>query len=176
MVSRLFSRRRRRGLTNLHNLKGLDSAGMRDVRTTTEVNQRSTTIHRRTRAIGNLVLDQMLLVLVVPEHLQEIDLGEDEAVEGLLVLDDLAGDGLQWLPIRILHHSAGGRKRGKQRESATMLFFDLEEVRASILIGKGHFIIETVIDWGSDAQMTSEPTFGRFTQDVGARMPEDFFA
>ena len=169
--------------TDFHNLKGLDSASMRDMGTTTEVDQRSTTIHRRTGAIGNLVLDQMLLVLVVPEHLQKIGLGEDEAVKGLLILDDLAGNGLQWLPIGILHRSANerdGHVKQKLPESA-MIYDDIYitltlEARASILIGKGHFIIEAVIDGRSDAQMTSEPTFGRFTQDVGARMPEDLLA
>ena len=44
---------------------GLDSSGMRYVGTSTEIDQRSTSVHGRRGTVGHLVLDVVLLVFVV---------------------------------------------------------------------------------------------------------------
>ena len=45
--------------------EGLDLAGVRDVRAHTQVDHRSTAVHRRRRAVRDFGLDEVFLVFVV---------------------------------------------------------------------------------------------------------------
>lgn len=75
--------------------KGFDAARVRKVRAPAEIDQGSTSVHRRGRAIGDLGFNELNLVLVVLEHLQEIFLLHFEALEWLFLLDGVFGTRLQ---------------------------------------------------------------------------------
>ena len=95
-------------IANLHDLKGLDSARMWYVWTAAQIDQRPATIDCGASAVWNLVIDDMLLVLVVPKHVEQIVFRRDQTFEGLLFLDDLAGDRLQRLPVGGLNDTTAG--------------------------------------------------------------------
>ena len=64
----------RRGLHDFH---CLDPAGVGDVRTQAEVDERATSINCGRSTIGNLRVEEVLLVFVVIEHLDQIFLLDD---------------------------------------------------------------------------------------------------
>jgi len=51
-----------------HDGKCLDPAGVRDMWTSTQVNERTASIDRGTPTVGNLVPDKVDLVLAILEH------------------------------------------------------------------------------------------------------------
>jgi len=77
--------------------KGLDVARMRHVRPSAQVDEGTTSVHRALGAVGHALVDEVLLVLAVSEHLEELVLGHLEADERLLLLDDGGGQGLEGL-------------------------------------------------------------------------------
>lgn len=62
-------------LSHLGDGQGLNTASMRNMRTKTQVNQRATSVDSRRGSIRDLVLDIVLLILVVLEHLEQHLLG-----------------------------------------------------------------------------------------------------
>ena len=71
---------------HLGDLERLDLAGVPDVRTATEVDQRATPVGSGGRRLHPLLQDPHL-ELVVAEHLQQVFLGDLEPFERLLLLD-----------------------------------------------------------------------------------------
>lgn len=70
------------------NGEGLDVAGVRDVRAPAQIDQRSTPVDSALGAVGNALVDEVLLVFAVLEHLEELLFGHLETLEGLLLLDN----------------------------------------------------------------------------------------
>ena len=60
-----------KAMAYLHDRESLDSPGMGNVRTRTQVDERATTIYGRTSAVGNLLVDEMKLILAILEHFQQ---------------------------------------------------------------------------------------------------------
>jgi hypothetical protein len=73
--------------------KGLDLAGMRHVRTATQVNQIAATVHRRTTAVRYLVGENGQFERIVGKQLEAFFFGNDHAFKLLFRLDDLADFG-----------------------------------------------------------------------------------
>jgi hypothetical protein len=84
--------------------KGLDVAGGRNVRSSAQINQGSTAVDSALGAIGDSLVDEILLVLAVLEHLEELILGHLETLKGLLLLDDAVGELLQSLLVLVGNH------------------------------------------------------------------------
>lgn len=72
---------------------------MWNVWTTTQVDERPTSIYRSVAAIGNLILYDVLLVFITFKHFQQIIFRQDQSLEWLFLLYYLISDGLQWLPV-----------------------------------------------------------------------------
>lgn len=121
--------------TYLENGKSLDLARVNNVGTETEIDQRSATVHGSRSAVRHLGLDEFLLERVVVEHVQEILLGHDEALKGLLLLDDRVHDTLEFLSI------VGGD--------------------AGMLVGHAEIVEEALVGGGSEAEVAAELLLGR---------------
>lgn len=63
---------------------------MRDMGTSTQINQRTATVNSSGSAIRNFVVDDMDLVRVVLEHFQQVFLCQNKTLKGLLFLGELA--------------------------------------------------------------------------------------
>lgn len=61
---------------------------MLHVRSAAKVNQWATAVYGGAFTVGNSLVDEVKLVLAVFKHLDEVRLGENKALEGLLLLDD----------------------------------------------------------------------------------------
>jgi len=133
----------------LHDVESLDSTSVRNVRTSAQIDQGTATVDGGAGAIGNLVLDNVLLVLVVAEHLEQILLLQGETLESLLLLDGLLGDLLQGLPVRLQNRLG---------------------------VGESHFVVETILDRGTNAQTATESSLASLTQNVSTRVPEDLLS
>lgn len=83
------------------NGKGLDVASGGDVRSSAQIDQGTTSVHSTLGAIGNTLLNEILLVLAVLEHLKELVLGHFQTLERLLLFDNVVGELLQCLLIII---------------------------------------------------------------------------
>ena len=73
-------------VTYLEYGKGLDVAGGRDVGSSAQINEGTTSVNSALGAIGNSLLNEVLLVLAVLEHLKKLLLGHLETLERLLLL------------------------------------------------------------------------------------------
>lgn len=126
----------------------LDAAGVGNVGTETQVDERSTAVDRRRGAIGNLLVDVVLLVLVVLEHLEKDLLGQLEALERLLLLDSLLRDLLNLLVVVL----ADG-----------------------LVVAQAHVVEESTLGKGRTVTKAAslERTLTGLTHDVRGRVPED---
>lgn len=68
---------------------------MRNVRTSAEIDEGTATVNGTLGAIGNSLVDKVLLVLAVLEHLEELLLGHLETLKRLLLLDNLVRELLE---------------------------------------------------------------------------------
>lgn len=68
--------------------EGLDVSGVRDVGSSAQIDEGTASIDSALGAIGHSLVDEVLLVLAVLEHLKEFILGHLQTLEGLLLLDD----------------------------------------------------------------------------------------
>lgn len=134
--------------SHLGNSQGLDTAGVRNVGTKTQVNQGTTSVDSRRGSIRDLVLDIVLLILVVFEHLEQDFLGQLESLKGLLLLDSSLADVFNRLVVILGDRAAIGETHVV--EETTFL--------------KGRAVAETATFISS---LTS------FTENMGRRMPED---
>jgi hypothetical protein len=89
--------------TYFENGKRLDVSGVRDVRTTAQIDQRTAAIHGAEGAVRNTLVDKVLFILAVVEHFHEFFLGHFETFKRLLLLDDGAGKGLESLRVLLSH-------------------------------------------------------------------------
>lgn len=136
---------RRRRLEDAH---GLDTASVRDVRPNAKVNHGSTAVYRRRGAVWDLRLNDVLLVLVVLEHLEEVLLRNDDALKRLLLLDGSVDEGLE------------GRK---------VVGYD----GRALAHAHAHLVVEAVVDWGTNAKVAAVMPLCGLAEDVGRRVPED---
>ena len=73
-------------VTYLEYGKGLDVAGGRDVGSSAQIDEGTTSVNSALGAIGNSLLNEVLLVLAVLEHLKKLLLSHLETLERLLLL------------------------------------------------------------------------------------------
>ena len=71
----------------LHDLEGLDFAGALNMRTPTEIDECTTTVHRTLFSSHQLV-NIVQLILAVREHLSKILFCDLQSIEALLFLED----------------------------------------------------------------------------------------
>ena len=133
----------------LHDGESLDSAGVGNVRTTAKIDKGAVTVDSGSGAVGDLVLDDVLLVGVVGEHLEQILLAHLQSLERLLLLDDLGDNVLEGRPVAGLN---GGTT------------------------GKSHFVVEAVVNGGTNAERAAESALAGLTENVSTRVPEDELA
>ena len=93
--------------SHLQDGKCFDIAGVGDVRPATEINQGPAAIHGTHGTVRNSLVDKVLLVLAVAEHLQELRLCHLKPYERLLFLDDGCGECVQGFLILIGNNLSG---------------------------------------------------------------------
>jgi hypothetical protein len=79
----------------------------------------------------------------------QVVLGKGQALEWLLLLDNRVDNRLEWLVVRLLYCS---------------------------LLWESHLVVEAILDWRTNAEITSKSTLRRLSQDMCARVPEDLLA
>jgi len=108
----------------------LDFSGVGDMRADAEINHGATAVDSRGGAVGDLGFDEVLLVLVVVEHFEELLLGHDETLELLLVLDGTLGKLLEGGVVGVGDGAVGG-----------------------------HFVEEAFVSGGTEAEVAAVVTF-----------------
>ena len=131
----------------LEDRHGFDAACVRNVRANTQVNHRTAAVHGSRRAIWDLRVDNVDLVLVVLEHLQKLLLGQHRTLKRLLVLHSQINQLLKG--IKVL------------RANSTIT-----------AITHTHLIVEAFVCGRANAQMAAIVSFSRLTENVGRRVPE----
>lgn len=92
--------------TYLEDGERLDISGSRNVRTSAQIDKRTASVDSAQGTVRNSLVDEMLLVLAVVEHLEELILGHFQTLKGLLLLDDGIGQRLQSLLVLLLNDLA----------------------------------------------------------------------
>lgn len=87
--------------TYLHDLEGLDFAGVLNVRASAEIDKGTATVDGATLA-GDKLINIVQLVFAVCEHLLEVLFGNIQTVEALLLLEDTCSLSVKCLPVRLL--------------------------------------------------------------------------
>ena len=125
---------------------------MRNVRATAEVDQGAAAVRRARGTVGHLGLDDLALVLVVGEHIERVLLGELEALERLLLLDDEVHELLDVGKVLGGYRLLGARHR--------------------------HVVVEAawLVDRRADAQEALVAALECLAQDVRRRVPEGVLA
>lgn len=78
------------------------------MRTSAKIDQRTTSVDCARGAVGNTLVDKVLLVFAVVEHLKELVLGHFQTLKRLLLLDDGVGQRFQRLLVFLLNDLARG--------------------------------------------------------------------
>lgn len=111
-----------------------------------QIDQRTVPVNGRGGSIRNLGLDEVLLVLAVLEHLQQVLLRDLKTLKLLLLLNSLLRKGLERLQV--------GRLNGAS-------------------LGDSHIVEETIVSRRAVGEVATESLFARLSENVGGRMPED---
>lgn len=102
------------------------------------------------------------------EHLQKLLLGHDQPLKLLLFLDSALR---YFLESRVVCISDGAVDKKKITSDQKYKRRQKMIVRHEPILD-GHFIEETIISRGSQAEVATVMAFGSFTKDMGGRMPE----
>jgi hypothetical protein len=142
------------------NGKGLDVASGGDVRSSAQIDQGTASVHSTLGAIGNTLLNEILLVLAVLEHLKELVLGHFQTLERLLLFDNVVGELLEGLLILIsddLPRAYVSKVSGNLFEA----FHALSHV--------GHIVVEPrgVFSRGTVAQIATKAFLGSLSKNMG---------
>jgi hypothetical protein len=86
--------------------KRLNVSGGRNMRTSAQIDKRTTSVDGAQSTVRNSLVDEVLLVLAVVEHLEELFLGHFQTLKGLLLLDNGVGQRLQSLLVLLLNNLA----------------------------------------------------------------------
>lgn len=78
------------------------------MRTSAKIDERTASIDCTCGAVGNTLVDEVLLVFAVVEHLKELIFGHFQTLKGLLLLDDRGSQRLQGLLVFLLNDLARG--------------------------------------------------------------------
>lgn len=97
LICQLFIQLAKFRVAYLQNRKGLDVTGGRNVGSSAQIDKGTTSVDSTLGAIGDSLLDEILLVFAVVEHLKKFLLGHFETLERLLLLDDAVGKLLESL-------------------------------------------------------------------------------
>lgn len=89
----------------LHDLEGLDLAGVLNVRASAEIDQGTATVDGALLS-GDQLLNVVQLVFAVREHLPEVLFRDLQSVKALLLLEDFGGLVVQRLPVSFLDDTA----------------------------------------------------------------------
>lgn len=89
--------------TYLEDGERLDISGSRNVRTSAQIDKRTASVDSAQSTVRNSLVDEMLLVLAVVEHLEELILGHFQTLKGLLLLDNGVGQTFQSLLVLLLN-------------------------------------------------------------------------
>jgi hypothetical protein len=79
----------------------------------------------------------------------QVVLGKGQALEWLLLLDNGVDNRLKRLVVRLLYCS---------------------------LVWESHLVVEAILNWRTNAEVTTKSTLRRLSQDMCARVPEDLLA
>lgn len=99
--------------TYLEDGEGFNVSGGRNMRTSAQIDERTASVDGAQSAVRNSLVDEILLVLAVVEHLKELILGHFQTLKGLLLLDNGVGQRFQGLLVVLLNDLA------KQQQLAT---------------------------------------------------------
>lgn len=140
---------------------------MGDVRASAQIDEGAASVNSALGSFGDSLVDEILLVLAVLEHLKELILGHLKTLKWLLGLDDVAGEGLQGLFVLVGNGLAWG-----------LLVLDSPWTDVHIPVHVGHVIIETggIGGRGAVAEIASVTTLGSLSENMGRGMPEDLLA
>mmetsp|Transcript_15827 Transcript_15827/g.17658 ORF Transcript_15827/g.17658 Transcript_15827/m.17658 type:complete len:341 (-) Transcript_15827:831-1853(-) len=123
----------------------LNFTGMGNVRSSTKINQITTSVSSGVTTVGDLVCDQLLLEGIVFEHLQGLLLGQHDLLELLFLLSDLLSS-----------------------------FVDGGEIGlTNTLLTDIRIVIEAGINRWTNTEITTVDVFHGFSQNMGTGMPED---
>jgi hypothetical protein len=86
--------------------KGLDVAGGRDVGSSAQIDEGTTSVDSTLGAIGNSLLNEVLLVLAVLEHFKKLLLGHFQTLERLFLLHNSVRQLLQSLLVLLSNNLA----------------------------------------------------------------------
>jgi hypothetical protein len=133
---------------------------MGDVRASAKIDERTASVDSAHSAVGNTLVDEVLLVLAVVEHFKELFLGHFKTLKGLLLLDDGVGQSLQRLLVLLLNDLS------KEKRSATC---SLSGTQDSLPFHVGHIVVESgrVGGRGTVAEVAAESLLSSLTENVG---------
>jgi len=81
--------------------EGLDVASGGDVRSSAQIDEGTASVDGALGAIRHSLVNEILLVLAVLEHLEELLLGHLKTLKGLLLLDDIGREGVKRLLVLV---------------------------------------------------------------------------
>lgn len=145
---------------HLEDGKRLNVSGMGDVRASAKIDERTASVDSTRGAVGDTLVDEVLLVFAVVEHLKELVLGHFQTLKGLLLLDDGVGQRLQCLLVLIQNDLA----RGNGQQPALV-----QGSKLPLPFHVGHIVVESGRVGGrrTVAEIAAESLLSSLTKNVG---------
>jgi hypothetical protein len=156
-------------VTYPENGKGLDVTGGRDVRSSAQIDKGTASVDSTLGAIRDSLLNEILLVLAVLEHLKELILGHLQTLERLLLLDNAVGELLESLLV-LFSNNLPTYSLACRYGDPLGICYALSHV--------GHIVIKTrgVLGGGTVAEIASKASLSGLAENMGRRVPENLLS
>lgn len=132
------------------------------MRTSAKIDERTASVDCTCGAVRNTLVDKVLLVFAVVEHLKELVLGHFQTLKGLLLLDDGGSQRLQGLLVFLLNDLA----RGNGQQTCE---YPRGQKEYSLPFHVGHIVVESgrVGGRGTVAEVATESLLSSLAENVG---------
>lgn len=156
-------------VTYPENGKGLDVTGGGDVRSSAQIDKGAASVDSALGAIRDSLLNKILLVFAVLEHLEELILGHLQTLERLLLLDNAVGELLESLLVLVSNNLPADSLACRYGDPAGICY---------ALSHVGHIVVKTrgVLSGGTVAEIASKASLGGLAEDMGRRVPENLLS
>jgi hypothetical protein len=130
------------------------------MRTSAQIDEGTTSVNGALGAIGDSLLNEVLLVLAVVEHLKKLLLGHLETLERLLLLDNAVGQLFESLLVLFSNRLSEKVLADTHRSSRDF---------SDILSHVGHIIVESrrILSRGAVAEVASETSLRGLSKNMG---------
>lgn len=149
--------------------KGLDVTGGRDVRSSAQIDKGAASVNSTLGAIRDSLLNEILLVLAVLEHLEELILGHLQTLERLLLLDNAIRELLKSLLVLVSNNLPADSLACRHGDPAGICY---------ALSHVGHIVVKTrgVLGRGTVAEIASKASLSGLAENMGRRVPENLLS